>query len=233
MTYKDFLSSVPGIVAGLVGSSFVLTAIVEWAYHYSIGSRFIYLNSPTDLASLSLLYMPGVGISLFLLAVFCMFVFRLKGHKFWGILGALIIYTIWQMLGFIKSPSSEHSTILFWVFPSCLLWLMLVSWFLRSPLFMDKLTTKRWFVLSGALTFIPLFVGLFFAIGVYQASVDLSFTRGNYRVVYLNDVVEDNVRLLKATSKGILILRLPGKEISFLNYHSFKRIDWTGASVQE
>ena len=88
-------------------------------------------------------------------------------------------------------------------------------------------------MLNVVLTLIPLLMGLFFLIGVYKASMDLSFTRGDYQVVYLNDIVEDNIRLLKATSKGILILRLPGKEISFLNYHSFKRIDWTGVSVQE
>ena len=237
MRYKDFLSSIPGVIAGLVGSSFVLIAILEWAYHYSIGSSFIYLNSPTDLASLSLLYLPIVGISSFLMAVFCLFIHRLQLRMLWQIVAWLVLYATGVILNFITLPTLEHhnalSTILLSAASFFVLWPIFVGWLLRGSIFLNGLTEKGRLMLNGVLTLVPLLMGLFFMIGAYKASTDLSFTRGNYQVVYLNDVVEDNIRLLKSTSKGILILRLPGKEISFLNYHSFKRIDWTGASVQE
>ena len=53
---------------------------------------------------------------------------------------------------------------------------------------------------------------------------------GEYRIVHSDGVVEDDVQLLRATSKGVLVLRAPSRDVSFVNYESFKRIDRIGPS---
>ena len=50
MSFKDFLSGVPAVIAALAALSFILTAIREWGYYRVIGSKFIFLMSGRALA---------------------------------------------------------------------------------------------------------------------------------------------------------------------------------------
>ena len=76
----------------------------------------------------------------------------------------------------------------------------------------------------------PLVAALIIADGYDEAVSDLALPRGEYRIVHSTDLVEDDVQLLRATSKGVLILRVPTRDVSFLTYQSFKSIDRIGAS---
>ena len=56
--------------------------------------------------------------------------------------------------------------------------------------------------------------------------------RGEYRIVHSTGLVEDNIQLLRALSQGVLILRVPTRDISFVAYGSFKSIDKIGSSQE-
>ena len=69
--------------------------------------------------------------------------------------------------------------------------------------------------------FVPMYAAVIIAGGYDEALDDLTRPSGEYRIVNSNGEVEDNVQLLRATSNGILILRVPTRDISFLTYPSF------------
>ena len=90
----------------------------------------------------------------------------------------------------------------------------------------DRLV-KPWRLL---LIYGPLVAAFIIADGYDEASGDLASERGEYRIVHSTGLVEADVQLLRATSKGVLILRLPTRDVSFLTYPSFNRIDRIGSS---
>ena len=68
------------------------------------------------------------------------------------------------------------------------------------------------------------------ASGYDEARNDLALPSGEYRIVSSSGEVEDDVQLLRATSNGILILRVPTRDISFLTYPSVNRIEQVAPS---
>ena len=76
----------------------------------------------------------------------------------------------------------------------------------------------------------PLVFAWVVAGGYDEAFADLALKRGEYLIVSPNGEVEDDVQLLRATSNGILILRVPTRGIAFLTYGSFNRIEQVATS---
>ena len=68
----------------------------------------------------------------------------------------------------------------------------------------------------------PLVAAFIILHGHDEAVIDLALQRGEYRIVHSTGLVEDDVQLLRALSKGVLILRVPTRDVSFLPYQSFK-----------
>ena len=97
----------------------------------------------------------------------------------------------------------------------------MIWFFTHPPERYDRLGRKISFLLFGG----PLIFAWIVAGGYDEAFIDLALERGEYRIVSSDGEVEDDVQLLRATSNGILILRVPTGDISFLTYSSFDRID--------
>ena len=76
----------------------------------------------------------------------------------------------------------------------------------------------------------PVVAAMIFLTGHWEAEGDLALSTGEYRIVHATGEVEDNVQLLRTTSKGILFLQLPARNVSFLTYSSFVRIDRVDSS---
>ena len=131
--------------------------------------------------------------------------------------------------GFVAAVSTEKPEAAKWLWPLNGCWIAFIGWFIRHPDMHSRLTRAG----RLALMYSPFLMGYSFAHGYDAAVHDLAMPRGEYRIVHSTNLVEDNIQLLRATSKGVLILRLPAKDVSFLTYQSFKRIDWTGAAVEE
>ena len=245
MSFKDFLNSLPSILAALAALCFVLTALREWAYHLAIGADFIILTSPADLASIALRWVPWIGLLIAGSTLLEMFTSRTEGFQsekelaeaspnpdrtyflralpHWLLLLSMIVG------GFIFAVSNPSFTAIRW-FPflsGC--WIVFIVWFFRHP------QMQEWLPRTGrlAIMFIPFWMIFSFLHGYDEALRHLALSRGEYRIIHSNGRTEDNVHLLRATFKGILILRLPDKDVSFLSYDSFKQIDWTGASAEQ
>ena len=243
MSTKDVLSSLPATVTGLVAFSFTLTALREWAYHYAIGADFIILNSPIELASNALRWMPGIGLLIVLSFLFDMLTSRIEGFRSEEEIAEassnprrtsylrILPYRIGLLLlivgGFINAVYKENPQPIDWFLPLGAVWICFTIWYFRHP--NNRLTPAVRLVL----VFVPFWGGFSFVHGYDEALKHLALSRGEYRIVQSNDLTEDNVHLLRATSKGILVLRLATKDVSFLTYDSFKRIDWTATSAQE
>lgn len=245
MLLKDFLSGLPGAIAGFAAFSFALITVREWAYHYAIGADFILLNSPTELTSIALRWMPVIGVIIALPFVYNMITSRIEGFRseeeiverspnprrmyFLRTLPQKLILPIICAGGLIKVVYGDNLKAMDWIIPLNAGWMIFTIWFCRHPNVKDRLQAPGHLLLM----LVPFWMMFSFGHGYDEALRHLELLRGEYRIVQSNDLVEDNVHLLRATSKGILVLRLPNKEVSFLTYNSFKRIDWTGTSPQE
>ena len=128
---------------------------------------------------------------------------------------------------FMRTVYKENPQALDWLLPLGAGWIYFTLWYFGHP------NNRPTPVARLVVMFVP-FWGIFsFGHGYDEALKHLALSRGEYRIVQSNDLTEDNVHLLRAMSKGILVLRLPNKDVSFLTYDSFKRIDWTRTSAQE
>ena len=242
---KDFLSGLPGAIAGFAAFSFALITVREWAYHFAIGADFIVLNSPTELTSIALRWMPVMGVVIALSFLYDMATSRIEGFRseeeiiegspnprrmyFLRTLPRKLVLPIIVVGGLIKAAYGENPKAMDWIIPLSAGWIVFTIWFCQHPNVQNRLPVPGRLVLM----LVPFWMMFSFGHGYDEALRHLALSRGEYRIVQSNDLTEDNVHLLRATSKGILVLRLPTKEVSFLTYDSFKRIDWTGASQQE
>ena len=245
MLLKDFVSGLPGAIAGFAAFSFTLITVREWAYHYAIGADFIVLNSPTEITGIALRWMPVIGVLIALSFVYDMFTSRIEGFRSEEeiIEGASnprrmyllrthlykIILSIIFVGGLIKAAYDENPTSTDWIIPLNAGWMLFIIWFCQHPNVKNRLPAPWRLVLIT----VPFWTMFSFSHGYDEALRHLELSRGEYSIVQSNDMIENNVHLLRSTSKGILVLRLPNKDISFLTYDSFKRIDWTGTSPQE
>ena len=245
MLLKDFLSSLPGAIAGFAAFSFTLITVREWAYHFAIGADFIVLNSPTELTSIALRWMPVIGVIIALPFVYDMITSRIEGFRseeeiiegarnprrmyLFRTLPYKLVLPIIFVGGLIKAAYEEHSKAMDWIVPLNAGWIIFAIWFCQHPNVKNRIPPPGRLVLI----LVPFWMMFSFGHGYDEALRHLELSRGEYRIVQPNDLIEDNVHLLRATSKGILVLQLPNKDISFLTYDSFKRIDWTGTSPQE
>ena len=245
MLLKDFLGGLPGAIAGFAAFSFTLITVREWAYHYAIGADFIVLNSPTELTSMALRWMPVIGLAIVLSFVYNMFISRLEGFRSeeeiiegapnprrMYLLRTLPYNLALPMIfvgGLVRAAYDDNPKATDWIIPLNAGWIMFAIWFCQHPNVRHKLPAP-WRLM---LMLIPFWIMFSFGHGYDEALRHFELSRGEYRIIQSNDLIEDNVHLLRATSKGILVLRLPKKEISFFTYDSFKRIDWTGDSPQE
>ena len=245
MLLKDFVSGLPGAIAGFAAFSFTLITVREWAYHYAIGAGFIVLNSPTEIAGIALRWMPVIGVLIALSFVYDMFTSRIEGFRSEEeiIEGASnprrmyllrthpykVVLPIICVGGLIKAAYDGNSTATDWILPLSVGWISFTFWFFQHPNFKNRLPSPGRLLII----LVPFWTMFSFSHGYDEASRHLELSRGEYRIVQSNDMIDNNVHLLRATSKGILVLRLPNKYISFLTYDSFKRIDWTGTSPQE
>ena len=242
MSFKDFLSGVPAAVSGLTVLVFTATAAREWTYYHVIGADFISLTSLADYTSASLRWLPGFVLAGMVCVVLEMFLSRTEGFqseeeiaqrspnpqrtRFFRDLPYYLALTLMIAGGFFYVARVDNPTAQNWVIPSMGCWIVFFRWFVRHPHVYDRLAkTGRWLLLLG-----PMAVALIMADGYDDAQGDLALPRGEYRIVHSADLVEDDIQLLRATSKGILILRVPTRDVSFLTYQSFKSIDRPGSS---
>lgn len=140
MSLKDFLSGLPGAITGLAALSFILTAVREWAYHISIGADFIILNSPTELASVALRWVPVIGVLIALSILIEMFTSRIEGFRseeeiaeassnpertfFWRALPYRIALPMAIVGGLIKALYEDNPKALDWFLPLNGLWII-------------------------------------------------------------------------------------------------------------
>ncbi len=108
-----------------------------------------------------------------------------------------------------------------WIFFAMGCWMLFSPWLVGRTMVSVKLST------AGALGLQlgPLLAAVFFLNGYSEATRDLALQSGEYRIVYTTGEAENNIQLLRTTSKGILVLQVPSQEVSFLTYSSFDRID--------
>ncbi len=128
--------------------------------------------------------------------------------------------------GFLRVVQAQHPSAMDWLLPALGCWLLFCMWFGKHSRVNERLERTGFLLLI----FGPLVAAYVLANGYDEAMSDLSLLRGDHRVIHSTGVVEENAQLLRTTSKGVLILRIPTREVSFLTYQSFKRIDRIGSS---
>ena len=221
MSSKDVLNGLPATVTGLVAFSFTLTALREWAYHIAIGADFIILNSPTELASNALRWMPMIGFLILLSFILNMILSRIEGFRSEEEIAEassnprrtfylrILPYRIGLLLvivgGFIRAAYEESPQAMDWCVPLGGVWICFTIWFFRHP--NNRLTPAARIVLM----FVPFWGIISFGHGFDEALGHLALSRGEYRIVQSNDLTEDNVHLLRATSKSLFLKGLAEK----------------------
>ena len=242
MSSKDVLSSVAAAVAVLAALSFISLAAREWAYYFGLGATdFISLTSPATYTSAAL---RGLPIPLLFFVVGGVLTRMLIGPIFppqsdgkrsrrplnpWlGYLAVSLVGVPWIFLSwfiYVKTGFNPATSLIFPWALEC--WGLFMVWFFTHPPGRyDRLGRKISFPLfCGPLVFAWIVAG-----GYDEAFADLALERGGYRIVRSNGLVEDDVQLLRATSNGVLILRVPTQDISFLTYGSFNRIEQVAPS---
>lgn len=234
---KALWGNAAGVVTVLTAMLVVFSALREWAYFRVIGMDFIALLSPADYISGVMSWFPGL-IAMFLLSgVVGLVLSRAEGfgvdakgsdsswphwiHKpitylLYSIAGMTVIVAIGRIVFVVDNP-----TIAEWIFLGMGCWLALSLWFLQHPLASELLSDA---VQIGVI-FGPIVASSFYFNGHSAALEDLAHPSGEYRIVHTTGEIEDDVQLLRPTSKGVIILRVAVREMSFLTYSSFDRID--------
>lgn len=239
-SHKGFSWNISAAVAAMTALIFAAAATGEWAYYRRLGALdFLSLASPADYISGALMWVPKALLALlggyvlfwtrFLLAEgsrkpndeeIAERPRRLKG--FWGI--TLFIVTLFLM-GLIMYVMTDGKSALIWVVPSMACWLVFTVWLSTHPLTRAYGPSSEWLSLLIAG---PMLVAFIFVNGHDKAVNDLTLQSGEYRIVHSTGEVEDDVQLLRTTSKGVIVLRVSTREISFVTYESFNRIDRIG-----
>ena len=208
----------------------------------SAARDFLSLTSPAAYTSAALLWMPTFLLAIAIIAIIEMFLSRTEGFRseeeiiqgsrtpmrtvLWRALPALLVFggsTV--RLAVLLFLDSELRA-LDWLIPAYGCWMVFFTWFSAHPHMENSLTQNG----KKVLLFGPFFAALIIFSGYDEARDDLALSRGEYRIVNSNGEVEDDVQLLRATSNGILILRVPTGNISFWTYSSFNRIEPVSAS---
>ena len=235
------LREVPAAVTLLAVLSVIFSAAREWAYYRVIGTEFILFNSPADYARISIHWLPMFVLAAMTIVVLEMFLLRTEGFRsekeivqrapeprvtrlfrllpgvlFLVAIGLGCVHLLLMLL--IGSPKAID-----WLTPAGGFWLVFSTWFTSHPHICSKLAkTGRRLLRLG-----PIMAALVIGHGYDEALRDLALPHGEYRVVHVDDSVEDNVQLLRATSAGILILRVSSRGVAFLANESFKSIERT------
>ena len=250
MSFKDVLNSVTAAVAVLAALSFIASAVREWAYYFGLGaSDFISLSSAGAYASAALRGSPlpfvlfvagGVITQILIWPTFRRILEsprlsspRQPNGKFSRRSPCLgyLFFTSLAVFGFFFGQYMQvrtglnPATSLMYLSAGC--WGLFVLWFFTHP-------PERYARLGRRIAFLlfcgPVVFAWIVAGGYDEAILDLALERGEYRIVRSNGLVEDDVQLLRALSQGVLILRVPTRDVSFLTYGSFKSIDKIGSS---
>lgn len=243
MAFKGVLSGVPAAVAALTALIFTATATREWTYYYGLGAvDFFYLVSPADYTSAALHWLPAYVLLCAIIAVLEMFLLRTEGFQSEEALAersstpprtivrralpGLFFLAVTVVGGSLHLALGDNHTAKDWLMPAFGCWMVFSTWFSIHPHVHDRLAkTGRRLVQFG-----PMVAALIIADGYDEARKDLTLPRGEYRIVHSTGLVEDDIQLLRATSEGVLILRVPTRDVSFLTYRSFKHIDRIGSS---
>ncbi len=240
------MRNISAALAVLTALIFAASAAREWAYYHVIGADFVSLTSPADYTSGALHWLPTFVLAGTVIAVIEMFLSRTEGFQSeeeiaqsspnpkrtmflralpWRTLSVLMIVG-----GVLKTATLVwlvlNPTAMDWVTSVGLFWIVFSGWFTRHPLIFDRLkSTGRVLLVLG-----PFGAASIIAGGYDEAQGVLALPHGEYRIVHSDGLVEDDVQLLRAVSKGVLILRVPTRDVSFLTYPSFNRIDRIGSS---
>ena len=240
---KSFQWTIPAAVAVLGTLSFTASAAREWAYYLVIGAEdFISMTSPSDYTSATLRWLPALVLVSVVWVVLEMLTSRVEGFqtekqliqnspnprltnflrvggRYLGIAGVI-------GGGFWYVAQAHNPLAKAWVFPVAGCWTVFSVWFFSHPRVYHGLAkTGRRLLIFG-----PFLAALVITDGYDEAQGDLELPHGEYRIVHSNGKVEDDVQLLRTTSNGILILRVSTRDVSFLTYPSFNRIDRIGSS---
>ena len=239
---KGFPWNISATVAVLTVFTFAVAAAGEWAYYLGLGALdFLSLASPADYTSGALLWLP-----LALAAVVVGFVSGritslitvgsrrptdeeiAQGSRRWkGYLIHMSILVALFSMAWIMHERTGDRFVMFWLLPGGECWILFSRWFSRHPHVRSWGLASTWHQL---LIYGPLVAAFIIARGHDEAVLDMAVPSGEYRIVHSTGVVEDDVQLLRATSKGVLVLRVPSRDVSFFNYESFNRIDRIGSS---
>ena len=243
MPFKDAMSVLPAAIAGLTVLVFTASAAREWAYYHVIGADFISLASPSDYTSAALRELSTsfavAGATSVLMRMFLLLAIgplplpgegiaqrfpRLR-YLILMIFALMIVTLFWAT--WVRHVRFGGDFFLHWIIPVIPCWVCFSTWFSRHPHIRFYRLARTWHQL---LLWGPLVIVFIIASGHDQAVSDLKLERGEYRIVHSTGLVEDNVQLLRALSQGVLILRVPTRDVSFLTYGSFKSIDKIGSS---
>ena len=240
------MRNISAAVAVLTALLFAASAAREWAYYHVIGSTFVSLTSPADYTSSALHWLPMFVLGGAIFAVIEMFLSRTEGFQsekeiaqsspnpqrtmYLRALSLRILPVVMIVVGVSNTASlvwlADNPTAKDWVISTFMFWMAFSVWFARHPLLVDRLK------ITGVLLLVlgPFGAASIIAGGYDEAQGVLALPHGEYRIVHSDGLVEDDVQLLRAVSKGVLILRVPTRDVSFFTYQSFKRIDRIGTS---
>ncbi|MCY4673967.1 MAG: hypothetical protein OXD43_09440 [Bacteroidetes bacterium] len=227
----------PATIAALTVATLVASALREWGYYIVLGEEFIMLNSPTDYTSNTIRWLPefvlfgAAGILLSRVTARAEEIrsdeeavqrsLFLRVTKFLRAKERYVLPLGIVLIGGISLMRDDSPTIADWVFFAMGCWLLFSPWIVRRTMASVKLSIVGKLGLHAG----PLFAALIFWNGLMDATRDLALRSGEYRIVHTTGEVENNIQLLRTTSKGILVLQVPSQEVSFLTYSSFDRID--------
>ena len=239
MFLKYFPGNVAAVITGLTALGFAVSAAREWTYYYGLGARdFLSLASPADYTRAALLWMPAFLLLVAVLVVLEMVVLRIEFRyryeekivqrvptpmRPWfdsrELLPASMLFGFFaaSVLNVLVLSSDSELGAIEWLFLAYGCWIVFFTWF--SHPYMEDRQTKK------VTLFVPFIAAFSIVSGYDEARDDLARPSGEYRIVNSNGEVEDDVQLLRATSNGILILRVPTRDISFLTYASFNRME--------
>ena len=237
MSFKELLSGAPAAIAVLTTLIVATSAAREWAYYNVIGVDFISLTSPADYASIALTWLPSFVLVALVLAIYEMAVSRTEDFQSEGeiakkssnprrtrFLRALPYYfglTVMIVGGILRVIYVANPSALDWLAPVYACWIVFCIWFTKHPRVIGRLAkTGRLLLFLGPLAF-----GYIVGSGHDEAVDDLLLSHGQYRVVYSPQLFEDNIQLLRTTSKGVLVLHIPTRTVTFLPYQAFERIE--------
>ena len=243
VSFKDVMSVLPAVIAGLTVLVFTASAAREWAYYHVIGEDFISLASPADYTSAALRELSTSFAAAAAAAVLVKMFFLLTigpppppgegiAQRFPRLRFPIIMTFALMIMALFWVTWVRHVRLggdffLHWIIPGMLCWMWFSTWFSRHPHVRFYRLARTWHQL---LMWGPLVIVFIIASGHDQAVIDLARQRGEYRIVHSTGLVEDDVQLLRALSQGVLILRVPTRDVSFLTYGSFKSIDRVGSS---